>query len=83
MDMISLGELDMLFELLYSFIENFETFFGLLLYSANDFLAMTGVPVTIPAWLGGDVTPLLLMIGVGLPFYVGYQFLTWLLNLVT
>ena len=81
--MISVSDIDFIINMLDVIIDEFTSLFGYFFYSINDFVSFLGLNVTIPVWAGGDLTPFSLMLGVGLPMYLGYQFVTWLLNLVT
>ena len=81
--MIGVADVDSILNMLGVLINGFADLFEYFTYSLNDFLASIGIDVVLPSWIGGDLTPLSLMIGVALPMYLGYQFVSWILNLVT
>lgn len=49
----------------------------------NDILLELGIELQLPDWLLGDVTLISLMVGGSVVIYLGYQFFTWVLNIVT
>ena len=81
--MITTVDIDGMITMLGALIDGFSALFDYFFYSMNDFVSFLGINVTIPAWAGGDLTPFSIMIGVMLPAYLAYQFVTWVLNLVT
>lgn len=81
--MITAVDIDSMIGMLGTLINGFTSLFDYFFYSLNDFISFLGVNVAIPAWAGGDLTPFSIMIGVMLPAYIAYQFVTWVLNLVT
>lgn len=76
-------DFDTIIILLDGYFSALETFTNYMLLSLNDLLGIIGLELTIPAWLGGDLTPFVLMMGVSLPAYLIYQFITWVLNVIT
>ena len=74
---------DVIITLLHGYFSALETFTDYMLLSLNDLLDLLGLELTIPAWFGGDLTPFVLMMGVSLPLYLIYQFITWVLNIIT
>lgn len=80
--MINVSDFDSIV-IVISFLANlFASVIDYLSMSLNDFLDSLGIVFDVPAWLGGDMTPLSLMLGVGLPLYLGHQFLKWVTNVL-
>lgn len=80
---ISFGEFDSIMWIVDTMMNAFSLITSYLTLSLNEIIDFLGLSIQIPSWIGGDLTPLALMIGVGLPTYLGYQFITWLLNIIT
>lgn len=74
------------FDSIMIIVRNLFTAFGgitdYLTLSPADILHSLNIPVLLPSAIAG-ITPLGLLLGVGLPVYLGYQFVTWLLNVIT
>lgn len=58
-----------------------DAFSGVGVYFSTSFNDL--LPITIPSWLGGNLTPLALMVGIGLPTFVIYQLIIWFGNSIT
>lgn len=80
---ISFAEFDSIMWVVDTLIKSFSLITSYLTLSLNEIVEFLGLSIQIPSWIGGDMTPLALMVGVGLPTYLGYQFITWLLNVIT
>lgn len=79
---ISFGEFDSIIRIVDLMLSTFSLVTTYLTFSLNDLVQLTGVNIFIPSFIG-DQTPLGLMLGVGLPLYLAWQFITWFLNVVT
>ena len=79
---INFSEFDSIMNVVNTLLKAFSGIVDYLLMSPNDMLDFIGININLPNWIGG-LTPMALMLGIGLPLYLIYQFLTWLLNLVT
>ena len=75
--MFNILEFDELMSVVSSMTNIFALIGDYLSLSLNDIISNIGFSFQIPAWLGGDLTPLVLMVGIGLPTYIAYQFITW------
>lgn len=80
---ISFAEFDSIMWVVDTIVKSFSLITSYLTLSLNEIVEFLGLSIQIPSWIGGDMTPLALMVGVGLPTYLAYQFITWLLNIVT
>lgn len=77
----NVNEFDSIMQLIYGLLGVFSKIGYFLSFSARDFLSYVGLNIPLPSFFD-NLTPLALMVG-GLGIYLAYQFLTWLLNVVT
>jgi hypothetical protein len=80
---ITVGEFDSIMDIVNVLVNAYSSITSYLTLSVNELIDFVGISISVPAWLGGDITPLALMVGVGLPMYLGYQFIVWVLNIIT
>lgn len=75
---INVFEFDSIMHIVTIIVDAFSGIVAYLGTSLNDIL-----PINLPAWLGGNLTPLGLMLGIGLPTFVMYTLIIWVGNSVT
>lgn len=74
----NVNEFDSIMRILAIILDAFSGIIAFLGSSLNDIL-----PITLPVWFGGNLTPLGLMLGIGLPTFVIYTLIIWVGNSVT
>lgn len=77
--MINSREFDSIMIYVRDMVDVFSLIGDALSKSINELLVGTGFQ--LPSWLGGDMTPILLMVGYGVPVYLTYALVKWLFNL--
>ena len=75
---INVSEFDSIMRIISVIIDAFSKIPAYLGTSLNDILS-----IAVPSWLGGNLTPLGLMLGIGLPTYIAYQLFIWVGNSIT